>query len=260
MIDAKKIYALTVAERKAVLEKQAANVTVPNNITKGLHSAYRTSKVIGEFVDEYFDLAISQDETHDALKPRNLRRAIKMEIDSFLPHAIDALISGKPTKENLQKSSRNLYELSGAAGLSFANKATRTLSTTMGSLWERIANVSPYAIEPETEFGLKITGVDLIVRNINTNNIEFLQLKTQKNTLTGSQKPRSVQELSLHNNPVFCACFSTNANWTFNDKNIPRVEGAEFWGRIGMDYDKIVLPLIAKMILELESEFIRLLG
>ncbi|MCL6272223.1 hypothetical protein M3P05_20075, partial [Sansalvadorimonas sp. 2012CJ34-2] len=87
--------------------------------------------------------------------------------------------------------------------------------------------------------------------------IEYQQLKTQQNTLTGSQKTRSVQELSIHDNPVFCACFPNN-KWTFNHSSIPRVSGEEFWSRIGIPYD-LVLEKVNALIIELEQEYVSLL-
>ena len=44
-----------------------------------------------------------------------------------------------------------------------SNSVTRSLSTKMGILWEEIADISPYVIIPEFEFGIKIKGIDIII-------------------------------------------------------------------------------------------------
>ena len=98
----------------------------------------------------------------------------------------------------------------------------------------------------------------MIALNKNTNIIEFQQLKTQHNTLTGSQKRRSVEELQIHDNPVFCACFANNSSWTFNHPDIPRVSGTDFWSRIGIPYD-LFLNHARNLVLELEKEYVDLL-
>ena len=137
-------------------------------------------------------------------------------------------------------------------------RSVSPLSTTMGLLWERLASISPYAINPEIEFNLKIKGIDLISLNVDTNEIEYQQLKTQHNTLTGSQKGRSVQELIIHDNPVFCACLANNSSWTFSHPDIPRVSGEDFWHRIGISYD-VFLKSVQELVLELENEYIEIL-
>jgi hypothetical protein len=219
------------------------------------------SEVINGFAQQYFDLMITRDIQHpkgSVLVRKNLSAEIDQSISKFLPLAVGKLKTSMPKKEDLKESAKNIYELSGAVKLSFANRATRTLSTTMGLLWESLANISPYAINPESEFSLKIKGIDFISMNVDTKTIEYQQVKTQHNTLTGSQKSRSVAELSIHKNPVFCACFATNSSWTFSHPKIPRVSGAEFWGRIGIDYS-LLLEKVEYLILALEKEYVDLL-
>ena len=227
----------------------------------GIGQAKVISSVINEFVDDYFLLSIDRDKKRNdgsVLLEINQRAAFDQKIDEFTPVAIRELRSAIPDRQELIRSSKNLYEMSGAVKLAFANKATRSLSTTMGLLWENLAGVSPHAINPEIEFDLKIKGIDLIAKNINSGVIEYQQLKTQHNTLTGSQKGRSVSELEIHDNPVFCACFANNSSWTFNHPDIPRVSGAEFWSRIGISYD-IVTEKLQNLILALEDEYVSLL-
>ncbi|GAL33138.1 hypothetical protein JCM19240_6570 [Vibrio maritimus] len=120
------------------------------------------------------------------------------KIDNFRPIAVKAINDTKAKVTNPETKPKNIYELAGAATLASANNITRNLSTKMGLLWERVASISPYAINTESEFGLKIKGIDLISLNISTGRVEYQQLKTKHDTLTGSQRERSVEELSIH--------------------------------------------------------------
>ncbi len=256
MLKAEDIHELSVLQRKAAILKES----LINAQDSAIEATEKTSNVINTFIKDYFDILSREDAAKkegSILIGKNLQIAIAKEMDAFAPGAIRKLQGTLPTRDSLIASAKNPYELSGAVKLSFANKATRSLSTTMGLLWEKIANISPMAINPEIEFAITIKGIDLIARNIDTGEIEYQQLKTQRNTLTGSQTGRSVEELSIHENPVFCACFSLNS-WTFNHHTIPRVSGEEFWRRIGIDYS-IFEGEVKKLILNIEREYVSLL-
>jgi hypothetical protein len=258
MLTAQNIYAESRDRRKGLILQEVRNIEQGSS---EIEKAREISRVLNTFLPEYFDLRISSDarqERGSVLSRENLSVAFDAEINRFKPTAINQLRSELPTREELLVSSKNLYEMAGAVKLSFANRATRNLSTTMGLLWERLASISPYAINTEIEFNIKVKGIDLIAKNMNTGVIEYQQLKTQHNTLTGSQKTRSVEELLLHDNPVFCACFANNSSWTFNHSEIARVSGEQFWSRIGIPYD-LVLDKLRALILDLENEYISLL-
>lgn len=258
MINASEIYSLQPHHRRDAILSQAQ---ASDGVSDDVEVARILSDVIDTFISEYIDIAINHDSNNPAgsvLHINNLEAAIDEELQDFLPVAIQSLQDALPTTEALVRSSKNIYELSGAVKLSFANKVTRTLSTTMGSLWERLAAISPYSVNPEAEFSLAIRGIDLISKNFDTGDIEYQQLKTQKNTLTGSQRGRSVSELIIHEHPVFCACFSTKGAWTFNHADIPRVAGEEFWARIGIDYDTL-LNKATNLVTTLETKYISLL-
>lgn len=257
MFTAQQILGSNIAERKELIIGETVGL---EDMESALDRTKEVSRVINIFISAYFQLKIQNDLNQargSILVDNNLAEAFDKEIEIFKPIAISKLQESMPTTDELLRSSKNVYEMSGATKLAFANKATRTLSTTMGLLWERLASISPYAINPEIEFNLKLKGIDLIALNQDTSNVEYQQLKTQQNTLTGSQKGRSVEELSIHDYPVFCACFS-NSSWTFNDVNIPRISGTDFWSRIGISYD-ILLPRVKDLVLTLEEEYVRLL-
>lgn len=255
MIQPQSFFQLERTEKKL----QILNMADVSEYDDEINRSKKICGVINSFIDDYFDIALDEDAMRSegsALLPKNLGTLINQEINKFKPLAIEALKRSAPTREEIILNPNNVYQLSGATKLSAANTATRNLSTTMGLLWERIANVSPYAINPESEFNIKVKGIDLISRNIKNNYIEYQQVKTQRNTLTGSQKGRSIEELSLHANPVFCACFALGS-WTFNHSEIPRVAGEQFWGRIGIDY-KIFEENVKLLMLDLEETFINL--
>jgi len=255
MLSAVEVFNLGPEERKELIYSRSNVVAEDDEI----EVSRKLSGVINSFAEGYFDLLNESDQSQangSVLINENLSSAISSEIAAFKPLAVEELRRSTPNREQIVAAAKNIYELAGAVKLAGANKATRNLSTTMGLLWERIANISPHAINPEAEFNLKIKGVDLISRNIHNRNIEYQQLKTKRDTLTGSQKGRSVSELEIHDHPIFCTCFALGP-WTFNDPNIPRVSGTEFWSRIGIDYS-IFESLVKTLILELEDVFISL--
>ncbi|MDX1809701.1 MAG: hypothetical protein R3331_09195 [Sulfurospirillaceae bacterium] len=232
-----------------------------DTIVDEIEKARAKSNVINTFIVDYINRKVVEDTNltnGSILETQNLTNEIITKIDIFKEKEVIKLKNSFPVTTELVNSSKNIYEMAGAVKLTFSNKVTRTISTDAGALWETIANISPYAINPESEFNIKIKGIDVIILNINTNIIEYIQLKTQKNTLTGSQVSRSVQELSIHQNPVFCAAFNNNSSWTFSNTNIPRVAGEDFWNRIAIPYN-IICDQARNLILDLEREFVSFL-
>lgn len=144
----------------------------------------------------------------------------------------------------------NIYQLAGAVNLSAANAVTRTLSTKLGLFWERIADLAPNVVSPELDFNIKIPEVDVIV--LYNNRLYYTQLKTQKNTLTGSQGNRTVAELSKFQNSWFVACIDTDVSWTA-PKSLNRLLANEFWDKIGIDYDNDILLNLKRLIKEAED-------
>jgi hypothetical protein len=106
----------------------------------------------------------------------------------------------------------NLFQLVGAMKLVRANSVSRLVSTHLGSAWEEMAALSHLAVSPEVDIGVRLKGVDIVF--LEDGFLRHTQIKTQKNTLTGSQKGRSISELELHPRPLFAAAFDV-ANWTF---------------------------------------------
>lgn len=146
--------------------------------------------------------------------------------------------------------SRNVYQISGAAKLSSANTVTRTYNTELGLLWEKIADLAPNVVSPELDFHFKIPEVDVIV--LYEDKLYYTQLKTQRNTLTGSQGNRTVDELKKFPYNWFVACIDTDVSWTA-PRTLNRLVGREFWDKIGIDYDKDILLNLKKSIMKIEE-------
>ncbi|MBV6624350.1 MAG: hypothetical protein KI793_15650 [Rivularia sp. (in: Bacteria)] len=232
---------LSVLERKALVLQYASTIDATDILDKSLCSAYKYGKVISLIAEDYFKCQIEQDTLGDSvLKTKRQSKLIKNQIEIFTTDFIDWLVKYFETQKVTLKNNpnpRNIYELCGASLLVTSNSVTRQLNTRMGKLWEGISNISPYVIIPELEFGAKVTGVDIVILSNGT--VHFAQLKTQKNTLTGSQAPRAKKELGIHENSLFCAAFDLSG-WTFpqNDK-IPRIAGKAFWDKIQIDYSTV---------------------
>lgn len=226
----------TSAERRDRVLDRLPDDYVPeggNDEERELSRARDYSEILNEFVEDYIQLQINRNNNRDdgnVLENDNLRTNIREILDEFFEENVVSIFEADGNE--------NIFSMSDAPNLHFANKVTRSLSTRLGNLWENIASISPYAINPEQVFNFKIKGIDLIIVNRNTSDLEYIQLKTTRGTLTGSQITRAGTELSIHQCPVFAAAFDITP-WTFNHDTIPRVAGEQFWGRIGIDYDVV---------------------
>lgn len=163
---------------------------------------------------------------------------IKKRFDDILARYAKTILTSaaEPSTED----AANLFQLVGAVKLVRANSVSRLVSTHLGSAWEEMAALSHLAVSPEVDFEVRLKGVDIVF--LENGFLRHTQIKTQKNTLTGSQKGRSISELELHPRPLFAAAFDV-ANWTFPPKSssgIDRVAGAEFWSKLGIKYTDVV--------------------
>ena len=161
------------------------------------------------------------------------------KIDTILGK-YESLIIDSTRRVQIASTYSNLFDLVGAEKLAGANKLSRLVSTHLGSAWEEIAAQSHLAISPELDLGMRIVGVDIVI--LEGVKLRYTQIKTQKNTLTGSQANRSIAELSEYPHPLFAAAFDV-ANWTFppyQRSKIERIAGREFWeDKLGISYDLV---------------------
>lgn len=230
---------LTVPERKEMIIKKTITIDTTHITDEELKKAYKLAQSVNPILYPYFQAQIEQDNQNSTdLVSEDQSLLIRSTIDRFTDDFLEWLKQDVQIKkdENFPNPS-NLFELSGATLLITSNSVTRTLSTKMGHLWEKIANISPYVIIPESEFGINIKGIDLIIYN--DNKVSFAQLKTLKGTLTGSQTGRAIRELIIHENPLFLVAFDLG-RWTFPLRSdIPRIAGKAFWEKIHMDYNLV---------------------
>jgi hypothetical protein len=230
-------------ERKKYIIDLTKTVSVPKNITKKLHQAYKYKEVLNKFIEVYLSKIKSE-------LPKELNLKISEKINLFKNDYIKRVL---PLK--IKETPTNLYQMSGAIDFAKINLILRSLSTCMGKLWEDIADCSMLTISTEKEFDIKINGIDIIF--IKEKKIFYAQIKTLEGTLTGSQVPRSIEELSIHKNSYFVAAFETGTDWTFNSDKIQRLKGKEFWSLIELDYDHI-LNEVKKMIKDIENAYYKM--
>lgn len=217
------MYNLSVNQRKDYLNNAFEQLhNLPASSFSGRELSLKWEKVFDQELPAYF-----------AHKPNNISQ-MKQYFDDFTTTII-------PILENLLEKTldndANIYQLCNVRSLAAANAITRTFSTKLGLFWEKLANLSPLALSPEIEFGIRIEGVDTIL--VGKNSYIYAQLKTQKNTLTGSQANRVKEELGGFNDAIFVACIETNTNWTYSGP-IKRVVGEAFWKAIGINYELLL--------------------
>lgn len=255
-IQADQLIPLSISARLKLIEEAASLVNVPVELNSDLHRAYQISSVLTPALPEFIQHQIQMDISQGSILEQDRQStAIANECEQFANRFIATIPALVRSPAEMEASPRNLYELCGAAVFVESNSISRQLSRPMGDLWETIANISPYAISPEKDFGIKITGIDSILLSQGRGAPVFVQIKTQRNTLTGSQAPRSRSELELHQNRLFAAAFCTGGNWTFSSTSIPRACGAEFWSMVGLDYELLKFH-VKQMILKIQAAYI----
>ncbi len=239
-LTAETLIPLSVPERKKLILHYASLIDATEITDKKLQPAYKYGRIISSIAPAYFRYQIEdKNDNLPFLELEQQSQLIEKKTKKFTSDFINWLkvdFKNKSAILDQHPNPKNLFELCGAKLLVTSNSVTRSLSTKMGRLWEEIADISPYVIIPEFEFQIKIKGIDIIIFSDNT--VHFAQLKTLKGTLTGSQKDRAKKELSIHDNPLFVTAFDLG-DWTFNDDEIKRMAGKEFWDKIHVDYDLV---------------------
>lgn len=255
-LSAETLIPLSKKDRKALILEYASFIDVSDITDEDLQTPYQYGKIISSVAPSYFEYQIAQDRQNGTILDLNKQdRLIARKTDRFADNFIKWLqvefINQSASLES-KSQPKNLFELCETKLLSTSNSVTRSLSTRMGALWEDIADISPYIIVPEFQFGIKIKGIDVII--LSDNKIIFTQIKTLKGTLTGSQRSRAKKELAIHKNSLFVSAFDLGS-WTFNDPIIPRIAGQDFWNMIDIDYD-ILENRVKLMLQKIESAFV----
>ncbi len=244
---------LSVQERKQLILDHISFIDATEITDKKLQPAYKYGRIISLIAPDYFRYQLENNNL-SCLELEQQSKLIENKTKKFTSDFINWLkvdFKNKSTILDQHPNPKNLFELCGAKLLVTSNSVTRSLSTKMGRLWEEIADISPYVIIPEFEFQIKIKGIDIII--LSDNKVHFAQLKTLKGTLTGSQKDRAKKELSIHDNPLFVTAFDLG-DWTFNDDEIKRMAGKEFWDKIHIEYD-LVEHHVRNMLQKIDKAF-----
>ncbi len=199
-------------------------------------------------LDQRIRRKIDQKQQEDSLTADVLRS----RFDEILKR-YERTIRGTVTKSQPSEAI-NLFQMAGAKKLLLANFISRQVSTHLGSAWEEMAALSHIAVSPEESFNIRIKGVDIVF--LEGGLLRHTQIKTKKDTLTGSQTDRSVDELNRHPNPLFAAAFDLGKGWTFPPAQkcgIERLAGKAFWDKLNIDYS-VVKKAATDCLLRLEKD------
>ncbi len=227
-------------------------IIVPDFVSNDLRDTYQSCRVLDEYLPDYFDNQESPNE-------QQINYQIDLIISKFKAEVLIGLSNEKynflKNVDSKKEGFKNIFEFSKSENLYLSNIYTRFISENLGHKLEDIANISSKIFSPEESLRIKIKGVDLIVYDDGV--ARYAQLKTKKDTLTGSQKQRTIDELSIHPNSLFVAALNMGGSLTIGniDKNrdgIKRLIGADFWSLIGLDYESI-LDKISQVIRELDT-------
>lgn len=206
--------------KSRLVQEASKEIHVPPNVNPQLSEAFQIGRTLESIASEYL-MKMPENET-----------SIDEIFSTFYSDNIGELTNkaSNPTT--------NIYTISSCDLFARFNAITRKVSTKLGHIWELVANTSRVVILPEIEFGVKITGVDVITMQEGIP--YFTQIKTMEGTLTGSQVPRSREELKIQGNSLFVAAIDTGGRWTFNSPDTPRLRGDEYWRLIGIDYNHMI--------------------
>lgn len=232
-----------------ILEK-ATNIECPFNVTDELKRAYSNSRVIDEFLlKQYFP---NQKPPSKTQKLKELKQILKTYENDVLKRLLETRDNFKEIRKTTKPNKQNLFLVAGTKNLFLSNKYTRTITTTLGNRLELILEIDKSkCFDTETNFNLKIPGIDKFILD-NDGKIRHVQVKTKKDTLTGSQVKRSVIELGIHPNPIFAALFDFGG-WHFpKHEKITRITGNEFWSMVSLDYET-VLDEVCKSLRKIEK-------
>ncbi len=229
-------------EKKNYILKECQKINVPKEIHSNLKDAYQKKEVINKFVKKLIERKNNKEE--------KIQENIKKQIELFKSNFVE-----KNLPKNILSKKNTVFSMCGANVLNSAQTISRSISTSMGSLWEKIAACSNDVVSPEDEFAVKITGIDAI--GLLNNKITYIQLKTAEDTLTAGHCPRSVMELSIHENSFFGTAFKTGAKWHFKSDNIEKFAGEDFWKKINLDYE-FIFKQIKPMVQDIEKKYLEL--
>ncbi|MDJ0662708.1 MAG: hypothetical protein QNJ42_24965 [Crocosphaera sp.] len=234
--------------------KQKNSIKIPHDIPESLKEDYKISRTLDNYLEDYFYINSQYTSISN----------VDIKIDEILAKFIKEVMNGvhqekdkfRKAMNSKKKTFKNIFEFSKSENLYLSNIYTRFISENLGHKLEEIANLSNNVYIPDQELGINIKGIDLIIYDQGL--IKYTQLKTKKDTLTGSQKNRSITELSIHPHSIFAAALNMGNSLTISKKsvekyNIELLVGDSFWSLINLEYD-VILNKIAKAIKFLDKK------
>lgn len=219
-----------------------------------LRNAYQIARILDKYLPDYFS------RMNKSLTLTEIEQKIDKILVKFKQEVLFALSQEKDKfrkeiREN-KTTFKNIFEFAGCENLYLSNLYTRFISENMGHKLEDIAGIANNVFLPDRELDIKIKGIDLII--FHEEKIKYTQLKTKKDTLTGSQSSRSINELKIHPFSIFAVALDMGNNWTINKAScekyqIERLAGESFWSLLNLDYN-LILNKLAKTIREIDKE------
>lgn len=243
-----------------VINQRKLSVPLPSySINEDLIDTYQFCRVLDEYLKDYFQ--------NEQKKSRMID--IESEIDKILLHFKSEVMHALSQKradsitelEKIKSHFKNIFEFAKAENLSFFNVCTNIIQENLGHKFEDIADLSTQVFIPDKLLGIKIKGVDLIIYDTVNNKIRYTQLKTKRDTLTGSKANNTINELKIHPHPIFAAALDmgkTKSSWPISKKaalenNIELLSGEAFWSLINLDYH-LILNKISEVIYQIDKE------
>ncbi|MDB9314496.1 hypothetical protein PN462_15395 [Spirulina sp. CS-785/01] len=236
------------------IKNKKSLISVPEIVLPDLVETYKICRVLDE------SLALFFDEKEDYNNYSYINAEIDEILNIFKTEVLTALQNKKVQFRSIDRSQpfkfRNIFEYAGSENLYLSSIYTRFISENLGHKLEDIANISQQVFIPEKELNLSLKGIDLIIYDQGL--IKYAQLKTKKDTLTGSQRSRSVDELKIHPHSMFVAALDMGKSWNPSPKiakanQIELLAGEDFWSLIGLDYT-VILNKLSKVINEIDKE------
>ncbi|WP_330203856.1 hypothetical protein [Cyanobacterium sp. Dongsha4] len=231
-------------------------IVIPDIIPQDqeLRNAYQIARILDQYLPDYFR------RVNKPLTLTEIEQKIDQILLKFKQEVLFALSQEKDKfRKEIQENKttfKNIFEFAGCENLYLSNLYTRFISENMGHKLEDIAGIVNNVFLPDKELDITIKGIDLII--FHEEKIKYTQLKTKKDTLTGSQSSRSINELKIHPFSIFAVALDMGNSWTINKAScekyqIERLAGESFWSLLNLDYN-LILNKLAKTIREIDKE------
>lgn len=239
-----------------VITNEKDKIVIPDIIPQDqeLRNAYQIARILDKYLPDYFS-RVNKPLTLTEIEQKIDKILVKFKQEVLFALSQEKDKFRKEIKEN-KTTFRNIFEFAGCENLYLSNLYTRFISENMGHKLENIAGIANNVFIPDKELDIKIKGIDLII--VHEEKIKYTQLKTKKDTLTGSQSSRSINELKIHPFSIFAVALDMGNSWTINKAScekyhIERLAGESFWSLLNLDYN-LILNKLAKTIREIDKE------